>query len=49
MRHWADQRVATGMFPWNVEMLVWLDDRLGVEVVGMAQGPAQSGHLQTAD
>lgn len=39
----------TGMFPWNVEMLVWLDDRLGIEVVGMAQGPAQSGHLQTSD
>ncbi len=39
----------TGMFPWNVEMLVWLDDRLGIEVVGMAQGPAQSGHLQTPD
>lgn len=39
----------TGMFPWNVEMLVWLDDRLGIEVVGMAQGPAQSGHLQTGD
>lgn len=38
----------TGMFPWNVEMLVWLDDQLGIEVVGMAQGPAQSGHLQTA-
>lgn len=39
----------TGMFPWNVEMLVWLDDHLGIEVVGMAQGPAQSGHLQTSD
>lgn len=39
----------TGIFPWNVEILVWLDDRLGIEVVGMAQGPAQSGHLQTAD
>lgn len=39
----------TGMFPWNVEMLVWVDDRLGIEVVGMAQGPAQNDHLQTAD
>jgi hypothetical protein len=37
------------MFPWNVEVLVWLDGRLCVEVVGMAQGPTQSGHLQKAD
>ncbi|MDE2077693.1 MAG: hypothetical protein KGI91_11570 [Burkholderiales bacterium] len=39
----------TGLFPWNVEMLVWIDDRLGIEVVGMAQGPAQGGHVQTGD
>lgn len=39
----------TGMFPWNVEMLVWLDDRLGIEVVGLAQGPARSGHLEASD
>lgn len=38
-----------GMFPWNVELLVWIDDALGIEVVGMAQGPARSGHLQTGD
>lgn len=38
-----------GLFPWNVEVLIWLDDRLGIEVVGIAQGPARSGHLQTAD
>jgi hypothetical protein len=39
----------TGLFPWNVELLVWIDDCLGVEVVGMAQGAARSGHLQTSD
>ncbi|MEI7464115.1 MAG: DUF6671 family protein [Burkholderiales bacterium] len=39
----------TGMFPWNVELLVWIDDRLGLEVVGMAQGAARSGHVQTGD
>ncbi len=39
----------TGMFPWNVELLVWIDDRLELEVVGMAQGAARSGHLQTGD
>jgi len=39
----------TGLFPWNVEMLLWLDDRLGIEVVGIAQGPAHSGHLLSDD
>lgn len=38
----------TGMFPWNLELLVLLDDRLGIEVHGMAQGPAASGHLRAA-
>lgn len=37
----------TGMFPWNVEMLVLIDDVLGIEVVGMAQGPARNGWLLT--
>ncbi len=37
-----------GMFTWNVELLVLIDDRLGIEVVGMAQGPGRSGHVQTA-
>lgn len=37
----------TGMFPWNVEMLVLIDDVLGIEVVGMAQGPARNGCLLT--
>lgn len=39
----------TGLFPWNVELLVLIDDRLGIELVGMAQGTAQSGHLLTGD
>ena len=36
----------SGLFPWNVELLVAVDDVLGDEVVGMAQGPAcnQTGH-----
>ncbi len=33
-----------GWMPWNVEILVWLDDELGIEVTGMAQGPAKSAH-----
>lgn len=39
----------TGMFPWNVELLIWIDDELGIEVVGVAQGPGRSGHLLTGD
>ena len=31
----------TAMFPWNVELLVFIDDTLGIEIVGMAQGAAQ--------
>lgn len=38
-----------GLFPWNVELVIWIDDEQGVEVVGMAQGPAHNSHLLTAD
>ena len=37
------------MVPWNVELIAWLDDRMGIEVVGMAQGPARSEHLLSDD
>lgn len=39
----------TGLFAWNVEMVILLDDRLGIEVVGVAQGAARSAQLQTAE
>ena len=39
----------TGLFPWNIELLMWIDDELGIEVVGMAQGPGRSGHVLTGD
>jgi len=39
----------SGMLPWNLELLVWLDDSLGIEVVSMAQGAARSAHLQSGD
>ena len=39
----------TGLFPWNVEVLVLIDDRLGIEIIALAQGHAQSGHLHTND
>jgi len=38
-----------GMFPWNVEILLWIDDVRGLEVVGRAQGKANFAHLLTAD
>ena len=37
----------TGMFSWNVEMIVWIDDMLGIEVVGVASGKTSSSHLLT--
>lgn len=39
----------SGIFPWNVEMVILVDDRLGLEVLGVAQGAARSGQLQTAE
>ncbi|MHB1700113.1 MAG: DUF6671 family protein [Acidobacteriaceae bacterium] len=39
----------TRMFPWNVEMIVWIDDTLGIEVVGVASGMASLSHLLTAN
>ena len=34
----------TGLVPWNVELVVFIDDDRGVELAGMAQGAAKSGH-----
>ncbi|MHB1670285.1 DUF6671 family protein [Thiomonas sp.] len=39
----------TGMFPWNVEMIVWIDDTLDIEVVGVAAGKTNFSHLLTAN
>ena len=33
-----------GLMPWNIEVLVWIDDLHQIEIVGMAQGPARSQH-----
>lgn len=38
-----------GMFPWNVEMLVFIDDQQELEIVGIAQGYAHCAHLLTQD
>jgi hypothetical protein len=39
----------TGLLPWNVELLVWVDDVLGIEVVGTAQGAGRCGNIRTGD
>jgi ribosomal protein S27AE len=33
-----------GFVPWNTEVVVWVDQELAIEVVGIAQGPTQSLH-----
>lgn len=33
-----------GLLPWNIEVLVWIDDIRGQEVTAIAQGPARSLH-----
>ena len=38
-----------GATPWNVEYLVFIDDRLGIEVFGWAQGSARSEHILVED
>jgi hypothetical protein len=38
-----------GMFPWNTEILVFLDDERELEVVGTAQGAARFSHRLAAD
>ena len=37
-----------GMIPWNVELLIFIDDLRGIEVTGVAQGQARSADLQAA-
>ncbi|MDO8891331.1 MAG: hypothetical protein Q7V00_05760 [Sulfurimicrobium sp.] len=39
----------TGLFPWNVELLVFIDDERGIEVTGMAQQAARMAHLLTGE
>lgn len=37
-----------GLFPWNMEFLIFIDDVRGIEVVGVAQGNAGSAQLLAA-
>ena len=38
-----------GIFPWNLEFLIWIDDVRELEVVGVAQGVANYAHLLAKD
>lgn len=38
-----------GLFPWNMEILIWIDDNLGLEIIGVAEGAASGGHIQSGD
>jgi len=39
----------TGMFSWNVEVLLFIDDRLAIEVCGVFQGAGRSDHLRATE
>ncbi|MCX7103089.1 MAG: hypothetical protein NTX38_16825 [Methylobacter sp.] len=34
----------TGMLPWNRELLIWIDDRLGIEIVATSAGKTNCSH-----
>lgn len=38
-----------GALPWNVELLLFIDDTRGIEVAGMAQAATRFAHLLTGD
>lgn len=38
-----------GLVPWNVEVVVLIDDRQGIEIVGVAEGPAVHAHREVGD
>lgn len=40
---------ALGLLPWNVELLVWVDDERGLQVTGRAEGPARFTHALVHD
>lgn len=38
-----------GLVPWNVEVVVLIDDQQGIEIVGVAEGPAVHAHREVGD
>ncbi|MEO8011795.1 MAG: DUF6671 family protein, partial [Dokdonella sp.] len=39
----------TGLFSWNVEFVLWIDEELDLEVVGRAQGAANFAHMLASE
>jgi len=39
----------TGLVPWNVELLVWVDQYLGIEIAGIAQGSTHSEYIRSSN
>lgn len=39
----------TGMFPWNIELIIWMDVERRIEVVGRGEGKTNFSHLLTED
>lgn len=38
----------SGMFPWNVEVLIWIDNERGLEIIATAQGKTNQANVLTA-
>lgn len=38
-----------GMFPWNIELIVWMDNERNLEVVGTGEGKTNFNHLLTGE
>ena len=38
-----------GILPWNVEVLVWIDDELGIEITSFSEGAGNHHHLRSGD
>ena len=38
-----------GLLPWNLELLVWIDDELNLEILGRASGKGNYAHLLADD
>ncbi|WP_437560476.1 DUF6671 family protein [Acidithiobacillus sulfuriphilus] len=43
------QHPAVGIIPWNVEMIIWIDDVRQLEIVGVGQGSTNSSHALVKD
>lgn len=39
----------TGLLPWNVEILIWIDNEYGLEIVATSQGKTNLAHAQVME